>query len=149
MLSTKFKTTVNTLSRSLKTQPLLRSYAAGTTKINNTRIQYELPENVTDIKNYKDFIAQPVAVIKEQQNLEPKKFCITDSNDSKLLPLKLASHLYATVNIYTRPFTVQQGDVIILPSQLKDLKVGDVIDFSDVTVIGSTTYKFVESQVHF
>ena len=148
MLSTKFKSTVNTFSRSLKTQPLLRSYAPGTTKINNTRIQYELPENVTDIKNYKDFIRQPVAVIKEQQNLEPKKFCITDSNDSKLLPLKLASHLYATVNIYTRPFTVQQGDVIILPSQLKDLKVGDVIDFSDVTVIGSTNYKIVDHPIN-
>lgn len=148
MLSTRLNTAVKTFGRSLKTQPILRSYAAGTTKINNTRIQYELPENVTNIKNYKDFLPQPVAVIKEQPNIEPKKFCINDPNDPKLLPLKLASHLYATINIYTRPFTVQQGDIIVLPSQLKDLRVGDVVDFSDVTVIGSTNYKIVDHPIN-
>ena len=110
------------IKNNLKLQSSIRCNSIKNLNLKNTHIAYIPPKNIDNIKEYKDFLP--------------------------LLPLKLASHLYATVNIYTRPFTVQKGDVIVLPSQLKGLDVGDEINFQDVTVIGSTNYKIVDHPIN-
>ncbi|KAL6933108.1 hypothetical protein ACO0R3_002204 [Hanseniaspora guilliermondii] len=136
------------IKNNFKVQSIIRCNSIKNHNLKNTHIQYIPPKNIDNIKEYKDFLPQPISVIKNEKNIEIKHYAINDSNDSKLLPLKLASHLYATVNIYTRPFTVQKGDLIVLPSQLKGLKVGDEINFHDVTVIGSTNYKIVDHPIN-
>ncbi|CAI8496779.1 unnamed protein product [Hanseniaspora opuntiae] len=136
------------IKNNLKLQSSIRCNSIKNLNLKNTHITYIPPKNIDNIKEYKDFLPQPISVIKKEKNIEIKKYSISDANDSKLLPLKLASHLYATVNIYTRPFTVQKGDVIVLPSQLKGLDVGDEINFQDVTVIGSTNYKIVDHPIN-
>ena len=148
MLFTKYNCAVKSLFKNVKIQPIVRFNSIKNHNIKNTHIEYAAPKPVENIKEYKDFLPQPIATIKSEKNINIKEYNIKDANDSKLLPLKLASHLYATLNIYTRPFTVQKGDTIILPSQLKNLNVGDEIDFHDVTVIGSTNYKIVDHPIN-
>lgn len=144
----KFNAFPKSIKNNLKIQSSIRCNSIKNLNLKNTRIAYIPPKNIDNINEYKDFLPQPISVIKKDKNIEIKKYSISDANDSKLLPLKLASHLYATVNIYTRPFTVQKGDVIVLPSQLKGLNVGDEINFQDVTVIGSTNYKIVDHPIN-
>ncbi|XBW37567.1 hypothetical protein QEN19_003148 [Hanseniaspora menglaensis] len=77
-----------------------------------------------------------------------KKYSIESSEDPQLIPLRLASNIYATFSIFGRPFTVQKGDTVILPSKLKGLKVGDEINFKDVETIGSSNYKIIDHPIN-
>lgn len=57
-----------------------------------------------------------------------------------ITPLKEASALYATIHIHDRKFLVTEGDKIILPVKMRDVKIGDILNFDQVSVIGSRDY---------
>lgn len=57
-----------------------------------------------------------------------------------ITPLKEASALYATIHIHDRKFLVTEGDKITLPVKMRDVKIGDVLNFDQVSVIGSRDY---------
>lgn len=58
-------------------------------------------------------------------------------SEEELLPLKLGGALYATVHIHDRKFLVTEGDEIVIPVRLRDAAVGDVLEFSNVSTIGT------------
>ncbi|CAI5760472.1 unnamed protein product [Candida verbasci] len=45
--------------------------------------------------------------------------------------------LYAIANIHNLPYLIRKGDLVYLPYKLKNVKVGDLIDFKKITTIGS------------
>ncbi|KAH3670570.1 hypothetical protein OGAPHI_001085 [Ogataea philodendri] len=59
-----------------------------------------------------------------------------------LTPLKYEQDLYASLRVHNRPYLVTKGDEMILPFRLKHAQVGDVLNFNDVTTIGSRNYTF-------
>lgn len=62
-------------------------------------------------------------------------------------PLKLSNELYAILRVHNRPYLVTIGDRVILPFKLKQAEVGDVLNFNDVTTIGSRNYKLVDDPI--
>lgn len=58
-------------------------------------------------------------------------------SEEELLPLKFGGALYATVHIHDRKFLVTEGDEIVLPVRMKDVKVGDVLNLHHVSTIGT------------
>lgn len=67
----------------------------------------------------------------------------SSSNIAKSLdlsPLKFEQNLYATVNIHNRPYLITEGDEVILPFRMKQAEVGDIIEFDNVTTLGSRNY---------
>ncbi|CAI4043633.1 hypothetical protein SKDZ_10G1180 [Saccharomyces kudriavzevii ZP591] len=62
-------------------------------------------------------------------------------------PLKLSNELYAVFRIHNRPYLVTKGDRVILPFKLKQAEVGDVLNMTDVTTLGSRNYKLVDSPI--
>lgn len=58
-------------------------------------------------------------------------------SEEDLLPLKFGGALYATVHIHDRKFLVTEGDEIVLPVRMKDVKVGDVLNLHHVSTIGT------------
>lgn len=91
------------------------------------------------------FSIRSIAFNQQQTSTKPtqkpedpqKKFKIPD-----LTPLKLAHELYATVRVHNNPFLVTVGDVMTLPYHLKTANVGDVLNFTDVTTIGSRNFTY-------
>uniref|UniRef100_A0A060T4H4 Large ribosomal subunit protein bL21m n=1 Tax=Blastobotrys adeninivorans TaxID=409370 RepID=A0A060T4H4_BLAAD len=67
-----------------------------------------------------------------------RKYNYTEPKDIR--PLKEAFALYAKIHIYDRNFLVTEGDTITLPVDLKGVKVGDVLNFDQVSEIGSRDY---------
>lgn len=59
-----------------------------------------------------------------------------------LTPLKYEQNLYATINIHNRPFLVTKGDIIILPFRMKHADIGDALQFTDITTVGSRNYTY-------
>ncbi|KAG7731132.1 hypothetical protein KL948_003412 [Ogataea haglerorum] len=59
-----------------------------------------------------------------------------------LTPLKYEQNLYASLRVHNRPYLVTKGDEMILPFRLKNAEVGDVLNFHDVTTIGSRNYTY-------
>lgn len=59
-------------------------------------------------------------------------------------PLKLSNELYAIFKIHNRPYLVTKGDKVFLPFKLKQAEVGDILNLTDVTTIGSRNYKIVD-----
>lgn len=57
-----------------------------------------------------------------------------------ITPLKEAPRLYATVHIHDRKFLVTEGDKIILPVKMREVKIGDILNFNQVSQIGSRDY---------
>jgi large subunit ribosomal protein L21 len=55
-------------------------------------------------------------------------------------PLREAHALYATIHIHNRKFLVTEGDQISLPVRFKDVEVGNVLNFDQVSNIGSRDY---------
>ncbi|CEP22256.1 unnamed protein product [Cyberlindnera jadinii] len=64
-----------------------------------------------------------------------------------LTPLKLEGDLYAVVKVHNNPFLVTKGDKMVLPFNLKTAEVGDVLNFHNVTTIGSRNYTFVDEPI--
>lgn len=64
-----------------------------------------------------------------------------------LAPLKLSNELYAIFKIHERPYLVTKGDKVILPFKLKEANVGDILNLTDVTTIGSRNYKLVDNPI--
>jgi hypothetical protein len=64
-----------------------------------------------------------------------------------LTPLKLEGGLYAVVNVHNNPFLVTKGDKMVLPYNLKHAEVGDVLNFHNVSTIGSRNYTFVDEPI--
>ncbi|KAL3232497.1 Large ribosomal subunit protein bL21m [Nakaseomyces bracarensis] len=64
-----------------------------------------------------------------------------------LAPLKLTNELYAVFKIHERPYLVTKGDKVILPFKLKEAEVGDTLNLTDVTTIGSRNYKLVDKAI--
>lgn len=63
-----------------------------------------------------------------------------------LSPLKLEGDLYAVVKVHNNPFLVTKGDKMILPFNLR-AEVGDVLNFHEVTTIGSRNYTLVDEPI--
>lgn len=66
---------------------------------------------------------------------------------NNLAPLKLSNELYAVFKIHERPYLVTKGDKVILPFKLKHAEVGDTLNLTDVTTIGSRNYKLVDNPI--
>lgn len=64
-----------------------------------------------------------------------------------LQPLKFEKDLYATIRIHNRPYLITEGDKIILPFRLKNAEVGDVLNFDDVTTIGSRNFTYSDTPI--
>jgi hypothetical protein len=64
-----------------------------------------------------------------------------------LTRLKLEGDLYAVVNVHNNPFLVTKGDKMVLPYNLKHAEVGDVLNFYNVSTIGSRNYTFVDDPI--
>ncbi|CDO96059.1 unnamed protein product [Kluyveromyces dobzhanskii CBS 2104] len=64
-----------------------------------------------------------------------------------LTPLKLSNELYAIFKIHNRPYLVTKGDTVILPFKMKQAEVGDVLNLTDVTTIGSRNFKLVDDKI--
>lgn len=130
-------------------QTILRNkHAAANHSLNKTNIVYENPAKIINKIKHKDHIPQPVIKMAATKAIKPQKFVINSPEDPQLIPLRLASDLYATFSIYGRPFTVQKGDTVIVPSFLKGLKVGDEINFHDVEALGSSNYKIIDHPIN-
>lgn len=71
----------------------------------------------------------------------------TEAVKHDLAPLKLSNELYAIFKIHERPYLVTKGDEVILPFRLNRAEVGDTLNLTDVTTIGSRNYKLVDSQI--
>ncbi|CAI4034328.1 hypothetical protein SMKI_10G1150 [Saccharomyces mikatae IFO 1815] len=67
----------------------------------------------------------------------------TKANKLDTTPLKLSNELYAVFKIHNRPYLVTEGDRVILPFKLKQAEVGDILNMTDVTTLGSRNYKLV------
>ncbi|CAI4044582.1 hypothetical protein SUVZ_10G1050 [Saccharomyces uvarum] len=70
-----------------------------------------------------------------------------ESSRPDTTPLKLSNELYAVFKIHNRPYLVTKGDRVILPFKLKQAEVGDVLNMTDVTTIGSRNYKLVDHPI--
>ncbi|ANB12879.1 mitochondrial 54S ribosomal protein YmL49 [Sugiyamaella lignohabitans] len=77
-------------------------------------------------------------LVLSSEALVKRRFRYTKPAD--ITPLKEASALYATIHMYDRKFLVTEGDNILLPVSLSEAKVGDVLNFDQVSVIGSRDY---------
>lgn len=64
---------------------------------------------------------------------------------ASLKPLEEADALYARLHIHNWNLLVTQGDIIKLPVNMKDVKVGDKIVFNEVSQIGSRTHTLTGS----
>ena len=62
-------------------------------------------------------------------------------------PLKLSNELYAIFRIHNRPYVVTEGDKVILPFKMKQADVGDILNLTDVTTIGSRNYRLVDDPI--
>lgn len=90
------------------------------------------------------FSIQPVRYQQALQNEKSKdKDSAVSADTADLTPLKLEGDLYAVVNVHNNPFLITKGDKMVLPYNLKTAEVGDVLNFHDVTTIGSRNYTFV------
>ncbi|EJS43140.1 mrpl49p [Saccharomyces arboricola H-6] len=69
---------------------------------------------------------------------------VTKSPNMDTAPLKISNELYAVFKIHNRPYLVTKGDRVILPFKLKEAEVGDVLNMTDVTALGSRNYKLVD-----
>ncbi|CCH46438.1 39S ribosomal protein L21, mitochondrial [Wickerhamomyces ciferrii] len=72
-------------------------------------------------------------------NQEIKESSSSVSQDS-LWPLKLSNELYAIVKVHSNPFLVTKGDIMTLPYHLKTAEVGDILNFTDVSCVGSRNF---------
>ncbi|CDR41500.1 CYFA0S07e02938g1_1 [Cyberlindnera fabianii] len=72
---------------------------------------------------------------------------VTSQITQDLTPLKLEGDLYAVVRVHSNPFLVTVGDKMVLPFNLKTAQVGDVLNFHDVTTIGSRNYTLTDSPI--
>lgn len=70
-------------------------------------------------------------------SVELVKRHINYSKPADVKPLLEAPELYATIHIYDRKFLVTEGDKVLIPTEFKDLQVGDEINLSEVSTIGS------------
>lgn len=57
-----------------------------------------------------------------------------------LTPLKEARELYARIHIHNWTMLVTEGDIIKIPANMKDVKIGDTLKFDQVSEIGSRNY---------
>lgn len=57
-----------------------------------------------------------------------------------LQPLKEAPELYARIHIHNWDMLVTPGDIIRLPVNMRDLKVGNILKFSECSEIGSRNH---------
>jgi large subunit ribosomal protein L21 len=60
-------------------------------------------------------------------------------------PLKEANSLFATIHLFNRKFLVTEGDTILIPVRVRDVEVGDVLNFDQVSTIGSRDYTLTGS----
>ncbi|QLG74778.1 hypothetical protein HG535_0H01040 [Zygotorulaspora mrakii] len=92
-----------------------------------------------------------------KERLRVRTFCSTSTflqnaaaSEGKKLdttPLKLSNELYAILRVHNRPYLLTLGDKLVLPFKLKQAEVGDVLDFNDVTTVGSRNYKLVDDPI--
>lgn len=59
---------------------------------------------------------------------------------SELQPLREARELYAKIHIHNWDLLVTEGDVVKLPVNFKDVKLGDTLRFDEVSQIGSRNH---------
>ncbi|VEU19559.1 DEKNAAC100111 [Brettanomyces naardenensis] len=59
-----------------------------------------------------------------------------------LTPLKFEQKIYATIDIHNRPYLITEGDEIVLPFRMKHADVGDVLQFTDITTVGSRNFTY-------
>ena len=57
-----------------------------------------------------------------------------------ITPLVEAPELYARIHIHKRNLLVTEGDIIKLPVNMKDVKVGDTLVFDQVSELGSRNH---------
>lgn len=69
---------------------------------------------------------------------------LTPDPDS-LRPLAEAKALYARLHVHNWNMLVTQGDLVKLPVNMKDVKVGDTISFNEVSEIGSRNHTLTGS----
>ncbi|CAK9442389.1 mitochondrial 54S ribosomal protein bL21m [Lodderomyces beijingensis] len=66
------------------------------------------------------------------------------SQQQSISALKLSSNasrdLYAVFKLHNLPYLVTKGDKVYLPFKLKNVQVGDVLDLSEVTTLGTSTH---------
>jgi ribosomal protein L21 len=86
----------------------------------------------------------------QENTPKPKPSSILEKvtlKNADLTPLKLESDLYAVIKVHNNPFLVTKGDKVILPYNLKHAQVGDVLEFYDVTTIGSRNHTFTDTAI--
>jgi large subunit ribosomal protein L21 len=98
-------------------------------------------------RNFSSSLIVPLNVkaVKPQDPIKLLKRNIEYLEPKDITPLKEAHSLYATIHVHDRKFLVSEGDKIILPIRLKDLEIGDVLNFDQVSVIGSRDYTLTGS----
>ncbi|CDK27037.1 unnamed protein product [Kuraishia capsulata CBS 1993] len=64
-----------------------------------------------------------------------------------LTPLKYEKDIYATVRVHNISYLVTEGDLLTLPFRLIQADVGDILDFNDVTTIGSRNFTYHEDPI--
>lgn len=57
-----------------------------------------------------------------------------------LTPLKEARELYARIHIHNWNMLVTEGDIVKIPANMKDVKIGDTLIFDQVSEIGSRNH---------
>lgn len=83
----------------------------------------------------------PKPYIESSVDLVSRKIQYSKPTDADLAYLREAgSDIYATVHIYERKFLVTLGDKLLIPTEFKNLSVGDEISLNEVSVIGSRDY---------
>lgn len=70
------------------------------------------------------------------------------STPPDITPLKLATDLYAIFRIHNRPYLVTEGDKVILPFHMKEAQVGDILNLTDVTTLGSRNFTLQGSPIN-
>ena len=102
------------------------------------------------ITSFRTIHTSSIALVQEQPNHKPIEDFTPKKTDTStgatevpdLTPLKYEQSLYATINIHNRPFLVTEGDIIILPFRMKHADIGDTLQFTDITTIGSRNYTY-------
>ncbi|CAI7349959.1 CRE_collapsed_G0028610.mRNA.1.CDS.1 [Saccharomyces cerevisiae] len=89
---------------------------------------------------YRPFTSHPFRNLATSSSISSTK---AKTSKTDTTPLKLSNELYAIFKIHNRPYLVTEGDRVILPFKLKQAEVGDILNMTDVTTLGSRNYKLV------
>ncbi|QPG76815.1 hypothetical protein FOA43_004209 [Brettanomyces nanus] len=116
-------------------RPATRSFALGCYRGTGLIISRYLSTNLNTHQTLSTSGSTTKLAKSQQQSIEA--IGITD-----LTPLKYEGNIYATINIHNRPYLITEGDEIILPFRMKHADIGDVLEFTDITTLGSRNYTY-------